>query len=1024
MRKTITILLLTLLPLISFAQQADTKIGLLVNSGNWLELNKVYPQLRDSVKSPMVKGVADAMLGYEFNHSEQAVNACYDLLQNHQPELGGSLYNFIIILGKVLKQHGNYSQAASMMGYVASAFKGQPQNGMVKAISDYNRELQAIKDLQPFTVSHPSDDVVINSDDQWTIPALIHGKNYNFALKQTSEYSTITRAVANELGLRILPDTLLHLGKPVQIAVIDSMKIGGITVRNLLADIPLGEDGRLVLGRDFMREVGETQFYFDNHKIIFPKTFTALPESGSNFTWDADVSVNSGHHRIAINYKDMFLKELGPIDAKTTSLEGEHKLNEVTVEATRHLVKSDMGMLTYDIKNDEESKTKNLFEMLRKVPMITIDGQDNILVKGSSSFKFYRNGHPDPSLTGSTTKNILKSIPASSISKVEVITEPGSKYDAEGTTSIVNIVTIDNTKFGGAVANLSSTVDARGTTQSSVYAATQVGKLILSATYGYSHVTPGDQRSDTKDVTVYKSSGEVLKQLSHNQGHYDVHYLNIGASYDIDSLNLLSFSFNGGIVPFHSEGWTSLSRFSSTDNPLYSYTRIGYAPQNYRNLSTRLDYQHKTHRDGEMLTASYMLSAYRNKTTSYIDFSDMVNLPVAYTGYDNYSKSTFQEHTFQLDYTLPLNKHNKLETGAKYIYRLNKSDTNILYDGTDDDELTLFNHASQIAAAYGTWSFTTKHFSFRPGLRYEYTFLKGSFRDGKTPSFHQNLNDWVPSVNMQWKFSDARSIQLSYQMSISRPGITYLNPAVVSTPETKSFGNDHLKSTHNNQITLYYSTVLPKFFNQFGLAYGFSNKFLANIQYVDNGIQMFTYDNAAKYKMTSVIDYMQWMPSSKTTLSAYGTLNWLEMKNPAASVCNVGWYGNIGGNISQKLWWKLRLNLGLNTTFGKSASLYGVGANSHSDYLSLQRSFFNDKLTVSLFASCLFETNKALTTKNIRGDYTGFTRTISRARNFGITVSLQLGKLKATVKKADHTIENNDIVGGSAPAVQQKELGK
>ena len=104
--------------------------------------------------------------------------------------------------------------------------------------------------------------------------------------------------------------------------------------------------------------------------------------------------------------------------------------------------------------------------------------------------------------------------------------------------------------------------------------------------------------------------------------------------------------------------------------------------------------------------------------------------------------------------------------------------------------------------------------------------------------------------------------------------------------------------------------------------------------------------------------------------------------------------------------------------------MYGVGANSHSDYLSLQRSFFKDKLTVSLFSSCLFETNKALTTKNVRGDYTGFSRAISRARNFGVTVSLQLGKMKAKVKKADRTIQNDDIVGGSAPVAQQNKLGE
>lgn len=169
-------------------------------------------------------------------------------------------------------------------------------------------------------------------------------------------------------------------------------------------------------------------------------------------------------------------------------------------------------MLTYDVRGDIESRTKSLFEMLRKVPLVTVDGQDNIMVKGSPAFRFYRNGHPDPSLNGSTAKNILKSIPASSISKVEVITEPGAKYDAEGTMAIVNIVTRESAKLSGAVVNLSSTVNNRGSSQSSIYSAAQVGKLIVSGTYSFSHLTPKEQLSDSRSETRYRSNGQQLEK--------------------------------------------------------------------------------------------------------------------------------------------------------------------------------------------------------------------------------------------------------------------------------------------------------------------------------------------------------------------------------------------------------------------------------------------------------------------------------------------------------------------------------
>lgn len=281
----------------------DARVRQLINKGNWIELNRVYPQLRDSLRIPVLKGIAEGMLGYELNRPEQTVNAFYGLLQNYQQQLGDQMYNFIICLGKVLKQHGDYTQAASMMGNVADAL-----NGQVKIIADYNHELQAIRNLPPMSVSRPEKDVVVKSDELWTLPVVIHAKNYKFTLRQHSEYTTISHDVAEKLGLTILPDTFLHLGNQVRIAVIDSMQIGEIVVKNLLADIPLTGEGQLAIGRDFMRAIGETQLDFDKHKITFPKKFTKKPESGPNFTWDENIDIDKGRHRIAINYKDMFVR--------------------------------------------------------------------------------------------------------------------------------------------------------------------------------------------------------------------------------------------------------------------------------------------------------------------------------------------------------------------------------------------------------------------------------------------------------------------------------------------------------------------------------------------------------------------------------------------------------------------------------------------------------------------------------------------------------------------------------------------
>ena len=112
-------------------------------------------------------------------------------------------------------------------------------------------------------------------------------------------------------------------------------------------------------------------------------------------------------------------------------------LKGVEVTAQRPLVKNDIDRLSYDVQGDADSKTNSVLEMLRKVPLVTVDGQDNITVRGSSGFKIYYNGRPAPMLSGDKAKDVLRAIPASMIKRIEVITDPGAKYDAEGVSAIL-----------------------------------------------------------------------------------------------------------------------------------------------------------------------------------------------------------------------------------------------------------------------------------------------------------------------------------------------------------------------------------------------------------------------------------------------------------------------------------------------------------------------------------------------------------------------------------------------------------
>ena len=139
--------------------------------------------------------------------------------------------------------------------------------------------------------------------------------------------------------------------------------------------------------------------------------------------------------------------------APTDSLPDVEELEGVTVTAKKPVIQSEADRLIYNVDEDPAATTNSALEMMRKVPMLSVDGEDNVKLKGQENYKIYLNGKPDPTLS-SNYKEVLRSMPASSIKKIEVITEPGAKYDAEGLGGIINIVTFSSARLEGYTVNI------------------------------------------------------------------------------------------------------------------------------------------------------------------------------------------------------------------------------------------------------------------------------------------------------------------------------------------------------------------------------------------------------------------------------------------------------------------------------------------------------------------------------------------------------------------------------------------
>ena len=395
-------------------------------------------------------------------------------------------------------------------------------------------------------------------------------------------------------------------------------------------------------------------------------------------------------------------------------------------------------------------------------------------------------------------------------------------------------------------------------------------------------------------------------------------------------------------------------------------------------------------------------------------YSEMLNAPFAYTGKMMTDKERFKEYTFQIDWLRPLGKGHQLEIGAKYINRDNKSDAIQEFLGINSIVTDEFQHITNVLAGYADYQYKKDKWSARAGLRYEYSYMKGSYPDGKSEPFAKHLNDWVPQASIRYQLTDAHSLKLSYTTSISRPGISYLNPMAYTLPTLVQTGNPHLSSAHSQRISLNYSYIGKRLTLQLSPSYSFCSEGIAQVQTAQGDVRYRTYDNILRRRIFSFSHYAQWQPIKGTTLVVNNTLYYMHYGNPNQGIGNYGWCDYFYVNLTQQLPWKLRLSLSGYTDIGRQPTgIYNVDNAWKGCYASLQRSFLkDDRLTLSISVRDPYEKYQHSHTETVNGDYLQSSDSWQRMRRITFSVSYRFGSLKASVKKAATSIQNDDMVGG------------
>ncbi len=704
---------------------------------------------------------------------------------------------------------------------------------------------------------------------------------------------------------------------------------------------------------------------------------------------------------------------LGTLAMSTAS----NLLGEIEVVAQRPLVSREIDRIGYDVQADGEAQTSQLDEILRKVPMVTVDADGSIQVKGSSNFKIYKNGRPNNSFT-KNAKEIFKAIPASMIKKIEVITDPGAREDAEGVGAILNIVTMENTIVKGVMGNVGLNMSTLNwTPMPNLWLTSQIDKVAFSVSGGLSTMTKRQTSSKTKSHIVYDDSGNVLttETSGNNPGH--IFWLNGELSYELDSLNLFTAEFGGYRYSLDVANNSTSRMVSAAGLPIYSYdSRTRMDPYGYLDFNGNFNYQHLTRRKGEIFTLSYALSTTNQKRNDETIYENYENLPVPYTSQYSDFDLNFVEHTVQADWTRPFAGKHVIDLGGKFIYRDNHSITTNTYDPGDEQHFD-FIHRTTIGALYADYRVNLGRLSARAGLRYEYSHLAAKYRDGSQAPFGSDLNDLVPSASVAYNATDASSFKLSYNTTINRPGISYLNPARSESPTNVSYGNPDLGSARNQNISFDYGYIHPKININFSLGYSFTNDAIIATQWTEGNVTYSTYANQGRNRTVSPQLYFNWSIGKNTSLMYNGEMDYNHYANNSLHVKAHGWHRFQYMRLNQRLPWKLTASLSAYES-SDFISLYsriendsfwdGVGYT-----LSLRRTFLkDDRLSVSVMASNLGMRQQRRHTYNYNAGVTGETLTIQGARQYAsLSLSYRFGSLNTSVKKTAKSISNDDLVG-------------
>lgn len=692
------------------------------------------------------------------------------------------------------------------------------------------------------------------------------------------------------------------------------------------------------------------------------------------------------------------------IELPTISLTTAPKdLGGVVVKAARKpLVEQADDKVIFNVENDPTAKTQSAIDILKKTPFVSVDGDNNVTVNGQNNFKVLLNGR-ETAMFAQNIKEALKGFPGAVITKIEVITSPSAKYDAEGVGGIINIITKKKVVGYNGSANLWYLNTGWYNVDASFSA--KYGKLGFNMNYGAGGVNgfKGVNRIETTPLVPATFTSRVLAGRRNMNNFWN--FGNAELSYDIDSLNTLALygNISGGKNHNTLDQTITTSYANSPDSN--SYYNLDSRNQ-YPTTSVGADYIKKFSGNKDKEWSVRWNGEFGNSNTFLNSVMDNPVLDDRYVINNSVAKN--RQYTLQTDYILPLGKSRKLETGVKAIMRRANSNFEGLLKTTSGEDYKVnpsntdqFRYDQNVYAAYGSYGFKLGKTSFRLGARMEHTTIDGDFVSSKT-KVNQQYTNLLPNVQASIKFSNAFTTVITYSDRIQRPFIQNLNPfRNDNDPRYISYGNPNLQPQTIHSLAV--QTRLSKGATFAGITFtgSYSNNMI--VQYATfnpaTGVTTTTSNNVGKETAIMANGNFNTKITKDWSLFLGGNIRYNKVENKYASgQYRSGFSGNANFNSSYSIS-KLFV-------VSANAGFYQAPVTIQTKYplnlwygLDFGYKFLNEKLTASVGLTNFLQKDRdyKLTTYDPAFQYTSVTR--SPFRGISLSLNWNFGKLSESVSK-------------------------